>query len=167
MQPVLNSQPSLVQYPHTVPCNDEYCRIGDLLPPIRVDPSGAPIGYFLVGDIGGTNTRLDLVLPSNGMVLHRLRRKTADFKNLSSLLKTFFSEISSKQSTLQSRSLEEDITEQEKILKDSKDMSEKNITASICMASKIIGNTAVTAANFSWELPKGNLVKTEFGRQGK
>lgn len=91
--------------------------------------------YFLIGDIGGTNLRVELKDRHNVSV-KKLVVKTSDFKNFSEFIRHFF--------------------------KDEK-IQPPQVYGAICIASKILNNKAVTNANYNWELADGDAVKQEFG----
>lgn len=91
--------------------------------------------HFLVGDIGGTNLRLELKDAQNTTV-KKLLVKTADFADFSACLVDFFKDIPIKPG---------------------------NVRGAISIASKILDNKAVTNANYNWPLADGNQLREEFG----
>lgn len=90
--------------------------------------------YFLIGDVGGTNLRIELRSEKNEVV-KKLVTKTSEYKNFSECLKAFFSDLK---------------------------VDPVYVWSAISIASKILNNRAVTKANYNWELADGNLLKEEF-----
>lgn len=91
--------------------------------------------YFLVGDIGGTNLRLELKDATNASV-KKLLVKTADFKDFAACLEEFFKDVAIKPTS---------------------------VRGAISIASKILDNKAVTHANYNWPLADGNQLREQFG----
>lgn len=91
--------------------------------------------YFLVGDIGGTNSRLEIIDASSTLI-KRLDVLTADYHSFGELLTHF----------LQGLKIEP-----------------SNIFGACCFASKILHNKTVTNANYKWEPTDGNAIKEKFG----
>jgi glucokinase len=96
-------------------------------------PAGSK--YFLVGDIGGTNSRLELN-DANRQVIKRLDTSTASFTSFAELLTHFFQGLN---------------------------VEKGNMFGSVSFASKILHNKTVTNANYRWEQTDGNLIKQQFG----
>lgn len=97
--------------------------------------SPAGTQYFLVGDIGGTNTRLELKSAS-GEVIKRLDANTAEFKSFNELLTQFLKDV---------------------------DTQPDKIFGAVCFASKISHNKTVTNANYQWAPTDGDKIKEQFG----
>lgn len=93
---------------------------------------------YLVGDIGGTNLRLQLI-DSQGVLVKKLLKKTAEFGCLDEAF--------------------------DELLQDSQ-VSNSQIMAAISIASKIVDNKAITRANFSWHLPDGQALKKKYNFKG-
>lgn len=93
---------------------------------------------YLLGDIGGTNLRLEL-RDSKNKLLHRRDRKTQEYSSMSEALKDFFS----------SYSIEVD---------------HRTIWACISIAARVKDDKVVAQSNISWTMTKGADVKTEFGK---
>jgi glucokinase len=91
--------------------------------------------FFLIGDIGGTNLRVELRDKSN-TVIKKVVVKTADYKNMSEFLHAFFKDL---------------------------DVKYHQVYGAISIASKILNNKVVTNANYNWELADGDAIKKEFG----
>lgn len=96
--------------------------------------TGAPI-YFLVGDIGGTNLRLELKDVHNASI-KKTHVKTADFKDFAACLEDFFKNI---------------------------EIKPTSVRCAISIASKILDNKAITHANYNWPLADGNQLREQFG----
>ena len=90
--------------------------------------------YYLVGDIGGTNLRMQLRNGKNE-VIKQLKHKTNDYKSIYEFLDIFFQDTQVKPD---------------------------QVSAAVCIASKIHDNVAVTHANFNWEDTNGHTVKEKF-----
>lgn len=103
---------------------------------IDITPT-SPCGsqYFLVGDIGGTNARLELI-NACGEVVKKLVAKTADFHSFAELLTHFMEGIKG---------------------------NPEHIYGSVCFASKILHNKTVTNANYKWDPTDGEYIKNHFG----
>lgn len=99
---------------------------------IQVNPSET---YFLIGDIGGTNLRVEL-RDKHNTVIKKVVVKTAEYKNMSEFFHSFFKELAVKPT---------------------------QVYGAISIASKILNNRAVTNANYNWELADGTVIKHEFG----
>lgn len=97
--------------------------------------ASAPETFFLTGDIGGTNLRLELRNRNNELV-KKFLVKTSDYKNFTELLTAFFKEAQ---------------------------VAPSQVAAAVSFASKILQNRAVTNANYKWELADGNLTRDAFG----
>ena len=91
--------------------------------------------YFLVGDIGGTNSRLELIDASSTLI-KRLDVLTADYHSFSELLTHFLQGLK---------------------------MEPSKIFGAVSFASKILQNKTVTNANYKWESTDGNAIKEKFG----
>ena len=100
---------------------------------VASSPAGSK--YFLVGDIGGTNTRL-MLKESSGKVLKRIDGSTQDFTSFSGLLTWFLADV---------------------------EIKPPKIYGAVCFASKILHNKTVTSANYAWEQSDGNKIKEQFG----
>lgn len=96
-------------------------------------PAGSK--YFLVGDIGGTNTRI-MLKTSTGEVIKRIDAQTFEFTNFSGLLKYFLEDIAHKP---------------------------ERLYCAFCFASKILHNKTVTSANYTWAPTDGDKIKEKFG----
>lgn len=94
--------------------------------------------YFLVGDIGGTNSRLEIIDASSTLI-KRLDVLTADYHSFAELLTHF----------LQGLKIEP-----------------HHIFGAVCFASKILQNKTVTNANYKWEQTDGDAIKHKFGLKG-
>jgi glucokinase len=96
-------------------------------------PAGSK--YFLIGDIGGTNSRMELK-DSNRQVIKRLDTNTAHFTSFAELLTHFFEGLN---------------------------VEKGKVFGSVSFASKISHNKTITNANYSWAPTDGNLIKEQFG----
>lgn len=101
----------------------------DVLPSTKIP------NFFLIGDIGGTNLRVEL-RNKNNEVVKRVVVKTADFKSMSEFFHSFFKDL---------------------------EVKPTQVYGAISIASKILNNKAVTNANYNWELADGTAIKQEFG----
>lgn len=90
---------------------------------------------YLLGDIGGTNVRLELRNGENEL-MHRMDKRTSLFASLSEALKEFFSHYA---------------------------IDHKNILACLSIAGKILDNRVVACDNIPWPLSDGNEIQKEFG----
>jgi glucokinase len=96
-------------------------------------PAGAK--YFLVGDVGGTNSRL-MLKTATGEIIKRIDTQTSNFSNFAGLLNFFLEGV---------------------------DQSPPKIYGAVCFASKILHNKTVTNANYKWEPTDGDQIKAQFG----
>jgi glucokinase len=100
---------------------------------LAVNPAGSK--YFLVGDVGGTNTRM-MLKTANGDIIKRVDSKTSNFTDFAAVLNFFLEDVSQKP---------------------------PKIYAAVCFASKILHNKTVTNANYSWPSTDGDQIKEQFG----
>jgi glucokinase len=100
---------------------------------LATNPAGSK--YFLVGDVGGTNTRM-MLKTVTGEIIKRIDTKTSEFSNFAGLLTYFLEDVPQKPS---------------------------KIYAAVCFASKIRHNKTVTNANYTWPLTDGDKIKEQFG----
>lgn len=100
---------------------------------LATNPAGSK--YFLVGDVGGTNTRM-MLKTATGDIIKRIDTQTTEFSSFAGLLTYFL----------------EDVVQKPPI-----------IYAAVCFASKILHNRTVTNANYSWPLTDGDKIKEQFG----
>lgn len=89
---------------------------------------------YLLGDIGGTNARLELRDSKNNLI-HRRDRLTKDNNSLSEALKDFF---------------------------DHCNIDHTNIILCVSIAAKVQDNRVVAQANIPWTLSDGDQLKREF-----
>lgn len=97
------------------------------------NPAGSQ--YYLVGDVGGTNSRLELT-DSSRKVIKRIDVLTENFGSFAELLTTFLLGV---------------------------ELEVKKVFGSVCFASKILHNKTVTNANYKWEPTDGNAIREKFG----
>lgn len=90
--------------------------------------------YFLIGDIGGTNLRVEL-RDKNNHIVKKIVVKTAEYHSMSEFFHAFFKDLAVKP---------------------------QQVCGAISIASKILNNKAVTNANYTWELADGNAIREEF-----
>lgn len=100
---------------------------------IATNPAGSK--YFLVGDVGGTNTRM-MLKTASGDIIKRIDTQTSDFSNFAGLLHFFLEDV---------------------------EVKPPKIYAAVCFASKILHNKTVTNANYTWPLTDGDKIKEQFG----
>ena len=100
---------------------------------LATNPAGSK--YFLVGDVGGTNTRM-MLKTITGEVIKRVDTSTSKFTDFASLLNFFLEDVAQKP---------------------------PKIYAAVCFASKILHNKTVTNANYSWPSTDGDKIKEQFG----
>ena len=91
--------------------------------------------YFLVADVGGTNSRI-MLKTVKGEVIKRMDSLTSAFKSFAELLVSFMDGIG---------------------------QTPDKIYGAVCFASKIMHNKTVTNANYTWEATDGNVIKEQFG----
>ena len=94
---------------------------------------------YLLGDIGGTNLRLEL-RRSNNKLIYRKDSLSNSYDTISDALKDFIRH--SQVSDLQ------------------------NVLMCVCIAAKVENNTVVACSNIKWPYAKGDEVKREFGILG-
>jgi predicted NBD/HSP70 family sugar kinase len=90
---------------------------------------------YLLGDIGGTNTRLELRDAKNSL-FHRRDRLTKDYSSMADALKDFFSDCK---------------------------IDHKTIFLCVSIAAKVQHNRVVAQSNIPWSMTDGNKLKEEFG----
>lgn len=91
--------------------------------------------FFLVGDIGGTNSRLEIIDAGSNLI-KRLDVLTADYHSFTELLTHFLQGLK---------------------------ITPNNIFGAVAFASKILQNKTVTNANYKWEQTDGNAIREHFG----
>jgi glucokinase len=90
---------------------------------------------YLLGDIGGTNVRLELRDAKNNLI-HRRDRLTKEYASMGDALKDFFSDCN---------------------------IDHKTIFLCVSIAAKVQHNRVVAQSNIPWSLTDGSKLKEEFG----
>lgn len=98
---------------------------------------GLPEGYYLLGDIGGTNIRLEL-RDAHNTLLHRRDKLTHAFRSFNEAMEDFLSHCS--------------VTDT------------SNILMCVCYAGKVMNNHIVACSNIKWPLTSGEDIKRQFSR---